>query len=240
MTTDATDPTDAEPAADGGDPSPVVVFDVNETLLDLAPVRAVVDELLGPEGGAAVWFQRLLQLAMLTEVTGRHHDFTALAESAFHAVGRRGDRTVERGSWSRVADAFGELRAFPDVAPGLERLRADGWTVVALTNSAADRAPAQLAGAGIDGLFDHVVSVDVVETFKPYPAPYLHVAELVGRPAGSLWMVAAHDWDLAGARAAGLRTAFVRRPGATYADVLTPADVEVDDVEALAVRFART
>ncbi|WP_420450267.1 HAD family hydrolase [Ilumatobacter sp.] len=217
---------------------PVAVLDINETALDLSPVREVVDEHLGAEGGFVVWFQRLLQLAMASNVTEGTVGFTTLAESAFDAVARTSSRTVPDGSWGDVVDAFGRLEAHPDVAPGLERLRALGWSTVALTNSDAEQARSQIGGAGLAGRFDLIVSVEEVGSFKPDAAPYRHVAQLLDRPLGSTWMVATHDWDLAGARAVGMRTAYVRRPGSTYADCYPPADVEVDDFVELARHLA--
>lgn len=218
------------------------VFDMNETTLDLAPVRAVVDALVGDHGGFRVWFGRLLQLSMTVTATGSYADFSVLARSALDAVADAGGAEVSDDDWSRVAGALGSLPPYPDVIGGLDRLRAAGWTTVALTNSAPAALARQLDGAQLTDRFDHVISVDVVERFKPAPDPYRHTATVLGLDpdeltegsAGGPWMVACHDWDLAGARAAGYRTAFIRRPGMSCASALPPPDVAVDDFAALA------
>ncbi len=213
------------------------VFDINETTLDLAPVRQSIDRLVGPEGGFAVWFQKLLQLSMTTTVTGRYIDFGQLAESALHAVAATSGRTLADNAINEVGAAFGELRAHPDVVEGLTALCDAGWTTIALTNSAPSAVTTQLERAGLTPLFKHIVSVESVHTYKPDAAPYHHVAELVTKKPEQLWMVACHDWDLAGARAVGYSTAFIERPGMSYADCYVPADITATDFVDLATQL---
>jgi 2-haloacid dehalogenase len=214
----------------------IAVFDINETTLDLAPVRAVIDELVGSQGGARAWFSRLLQLSMTLTATGGYVDFSTLARQALEAVVATtgAGAAIDDAAWERVAKAMGELRAHPDVAPALDRLRAGGWTIVALTNSAAGTVTAQLEGAGLAARFDHILSVDSVRRYKPAPAPYEHAAATVGADPSDLWMVACHDWDLVGARAVGLATAFVTRPGRSWAPTFPPPDLTVGDFGGLA------
>ncbi len=214
--------------------SGIAVFDMNETTLDLAPVRAIVDELLEPEGGFRVWFGRMLQLSMATTATGTYVDFGTMARSALEAVAASGGRTLPDNAWERVGPAIVSVPPYPDVRPGLERLGHAGFTLVSLTNSAPAAVEAQLSNAGLTELFDHILSVDAVEAFKPAEAPYRHAAEVVGAETEAMWMVACHDWDLAGARAAGMKTAFVTRPAMSYASVYEPADLVVADFVELA------
>lgn len=213
------------------------VFDVNETTLDLAPVREVVDELVGPEGGFRAWFARLIQLSMTVSAANRYAPFTDLARDALDAVAATGGRGMGDRDWSRVADAFGALGPYPDVAAGLAALRDAGWTLAALTNSPRASVVSQFERAGLIGSFDHVLSVETVGRFKPSPEPYLHALAELRVDAGAAWMVACHDWDLAGARAVGMRTAYVRRPGMSYARSHPAPDLAVADFRELAERL---
>jgi 2-haloacid dehalogenase len=213
---------------------PVAVFDINETTLDLAPVRAAMDELVGAEGGFRVWFQRLLQLSMTTTAVARFVDFSTLARHAAEATAATGDKTISDAEWETVVAAFGQLEAYPDVADGLARLREGGWKTVALTNSAGPAVNAQLTGAGVAPLFDHILSVDSVEVYKPASAPYLYAAAVADGEPSNMWMVACHDWDLAGARSAGLSTVFIRRPGMSYAPTFPEPELNVADFGELA------
>ena len=219
----------------------IAVFDINETTLDLGPVRVIIDELVPDEGGSRAWFARLLQLSMTVTATGGYTEFGVLARHALEAVaatgGRRRAGAIDDAAWARVAEAMATLPAHPDVAPALDRLRGGGWRLVALTNSAPASVTAQLERAGLAPRFEHILSVDTVERFKPAPEPYRHAASVLGVEPDQLWMVASHDWDLAGARAVGLATAFVDRPGQSWAPALAPPDLTVDDFGQLADRL---
>ncbi|HEU5470862.1 MAG TPA: haloacid dehalogenase type II [Actinophytocola sp.] len=105
-------------------------------------------------------------------------------------------------SWHR-------LPAWPDAAPGLARLRTR-YTVVATSNGGFALLTNLVKAAELP--FDAVVSAELVRRYKPDPEVYQAVAGLLDAEPGDVLMVAAHTWDLAGARAAGLRTAFIERP----------------------------
>ena len=75
---------------------------------------------------------------------------------------------------------------------------------------------AQLQHARLDRFFEAILSVDEVRRFKPAPAPYRMAAQRMQVGVSALRMVAAHDWDIIGAMAAGCRGAFVARGGTAF------------------------
>jgi 2-haloacid dehalogenase len=99
------------------------------------------------------------------------------------------------------------------VPESLARLRAAGFRLATLTNSTVEVAEAQLTNAGLIDYFDRVLSVDSVRQFKPATKTYSMAAAELGVEAPGLRLVAAHDWDVAGALRAGWAAAFVARPG---------------------------
>ncbi len=213
----------------------IAVFDMNETTLDLGPVREVIDRRLGHPGASGMWFGRLLQLSMAVSATGEYRSFSELARVALETVADSvADHPLTDDDWAEVATAIRTLPPHPDVIEGLDLLCRNGWRLFALTNSAQDAVDAQLANGAIADRFEAIVSVDAVRTFKPAPAPYRHIAEVAGAEPRDMWMVAAHDWDLAGAKAVGMTTAFVARPGARFLDIFPPADLVVTDFVDLA------
>jgi len=196
----------------------VAIFDMNETTLDLAEVRLAVNDVLDSTHGFTMWFQKLLQLAMTSAVTGAHQEFSVLAPSALRTIAASIEVELADDAVSRVGTALAAIAPYPDVVAGLESLRAAGWTTMPLTNSGSASVTAQLSRNKLDHLFDHVLSVDAVQRFKPQDT----------------WMVACHDWDLAGARALGIHTAYVARPHMDYADAYPRPDVFVADFVELA------
>ena len=192
----------------------VVAFDVNETLLDL---RALDPQFVRVFGDAAVrplWFAQMLQLAFIGAITGEYIDFTTAQRRALQMIATRRGVTVAATDAAAIADQMTRLPPHEDVAAALERLAGTGATLVALTNSPGAVADAQLRNAGIRDRFAQAFSADTVRRLKPAAEPYRMVAEQTGVAPGEVMLVAAHGWDISGALAAGLRAAFVARPGA--------------------------
>ena len=128
---------------------------------------------------------------------------------------------------------FEQLRAFDDAQEGLLRL-AEHYQLVALSNG--DPALIEhLAANSIEAKFDRCISVDRVGRFKPHPAVYRMAAAELERDPSEILMVAAHAFDILGARACGYRGAYVNRYGLPYEESDLVPDLEVRDFNELAV-----
>ncbi|MEV7091960.1 haloacid dehalogenase type II [Amycolatopsis sp. NPDC051045] len=182
------------------------VFDVNETLLDLTAIDPVVG---GPELRRE-WFGLAIHTVLTVTATGGYQDFAGIAGAAAVEVAARHGREVDV---AKIGEGLRSLPAHPDVEPGLVKLREAGHTVVALTNSPLATAEAQLQNAGLAPLLDRIFSAEQVGRLKPAPEPYRQVLDAYDVEPRNAVMIAAHDWDIAGAQAAGLRTALLARPG---------------------------
>lgn len=191
-----------------------IVFDVNETLLDLEPLRQAVNKAYDNPGGFRQWFGLMLQHSQTTTLTGSYFNFSTIGDVAFDMAAtmlRTKPLTPEKKH--DLAQLFTQLPAHPDVAAGLDQLRTAGFRLFTLTNSSPDSLAKQLKSAGIIEYFEQAFSVDPVRLYKPHPATYQYVAQQAGLEPSQVLMVAAHGWDVAGALAAGLPAAFIARPG---------------------------
>ena len=198
-----------------------IVFDVNETLLDLAALDPRFEEGFGEAHVRKEWFRELLQQAFVITITGEYRDFGKIGRSALRVMEQRHRVELSEEQRSSIFEGMQELPPHADVQPGLERLRAAGWRLVTLGNSAAQVLEAQMKHAGLASHFYRLFSADTVQRLKPAPEPYRMVAAELGVATSSLMLVAAHSWDIAGAAKAGLQTAFLARPGQVL-DGLTP------------------
>lgn len=127
---------------------------------------------------------------------------------------------------------FEQLQAFDDAQEGLLRL-AEHYQLVALSNG--DPALIEhLAANSIEAKFDRCISVDRVGRFKPHPAVYRMAAAELERDPSEILMVAAHAFDILGARACGYRGAYVNRYGLPYEESNLMPDLEVRDFRELA------
>jgi 2-haloacid dehalogenase len=184
-----------------------VLFDVNGTLLDPRGLTASWEG--APSGlGLSVLDQTVLQ-SMVETMTGEFRPFpeylrAALAHRA--ALLGLGEEAVEEG-----VRAGGALPPYPEAADALSRLVLAGHTPVAVTNSPADGARSALGAAGLGEHFHAVISAEAVGAYKPDRRVYDHAVSVLGVAAGEAWFVAGHWWDVAGAKRAGLRTAWVAR-----------------------------
>jgi 2-haloacid dehalogenase len=189
------------------------VFDVNETLLDLAAMDPHFQRIFGDPGVRVTWFNQMIQSALVATVTGVYHQFGAHAMAALAMTADQAGVTPADDDTQAVAAQLRQLPAHPEVPGALRRLDAAGLRLAALTNSTEEVARAQLAHAGLLDLFELVLSADTVGRLKPAPEPYRMAAERLGVAVGEVRLIAAHAWDVAGAARAGCVTAFVARPG---------------------------
>jgi 2-haloacid dehalogenase len=216
-----------------------LVFDVNETLLDLAALDAYFEEVLGAESARRAWFEAALQAAFVTTVTGRHMSFADIESACLEALGHRLGRRIGPADRERLGRELAHLPAHDDVTPALSALRERGFRIAALTNNPLDLVRHQFRNAGIAPLFDAVLSADDVRRLKPAPEAYRHAAERLGTGVGDLMLVAAHGWDCAGAQAAGARAVFVGRPGQAPFAVGPRPDLVVTGLAELPARLTR-
>jgi 2-haloacid dehalogenase len=189
----------------------VIAFDVNETLLDLRALDGPFEELLGSAELRGQWFAQMLQLSFVGGLTGDYVDFGTAQRAALRIVAQRSGRPVSDEAVGVMVDRMSSLPPHPEVPDALGRLRETSLKVVALTNSTASVAEAQLRNAAIGDCFDGLISADSVRALKPASAPYLAVAEAFGVAIDQVRLVAAHSWDISGALSAGATAAFVAR-----------------------------
>ena len=210
----------------------IIVFDVNETLLDLAPVREWFTGRFDGQPDASAWFSELLRLSFVSSVVNEYSPFPDLAAAALETVAQRNAASIDDDDLAVIRALFTTLPPHPDVPNSLDRLRSAGFTVAALTNSPQATAEAQLTHAGIADRFNTIMSVDMVRRFKPHRSVYLAAADSLEIPPSDLVMVAAHDWDIAGAIAAGCEGVFVARPGQLYSTAFAEPVIVAPDLDA--------
>lgn len=215
-------------------PRRVIVFDVNETLLDLAALDAPFEAAFGNAEARPAWFAQLLTLAMTSVITGTYHDFSTLGRAALNMVAAKSGVELTDEGTRGIVERMQHLPPHPDALPALDALQNAGFRLAALTNSSPHMARAQLVNAGLAGYFENVLSVDAVQCFKPAAPPYRMAAERLGVNMARLRMVATHDWDVIGAMAAGCAGAFVARAGRVFNPLAQEPDVIGRDLEAVA------
>lgn len=198
----------------------VVVFDILGTLVDEpGGLRAGISDALAVTGDhsgdgsvddlLAVW-QRYVESEQRRIAHGEraYADSEVIDREAAQLVAGRAGLT-DPVAIDRLATASRRLPPWSDSVAGLERL-ARRFPVLGLSNAARTTLLHLDAHAGLR--WHHVLSGETVSAYKPAPEVYQLAVDTAGCPPERMLMVAAHAWDLRGARARGMRTAYVRRP----------------------------
>ncbi|MEA1902040.1 MAG: haloacid dehalogenase type II [Actinomycetota bacterium] len=212
----------------------LLAFDVNETLLSLAPIKTRLEEVFGMGPPVGEWFARMLHGSLVANHVDEYRSFGEIGVEALLTVASKRKIPLAVDDAQEIVSAMAGLPPHPDVKEAIERLSAAGFTMVTLTNGSTSAANAQVDNAGLRPFISRVISVEEVGRFKPAPEPYLHAADLMGVAVGEMMLVAAHDWDCAGAVHAGAQTAFVKRPGVAWSLPSPPPELVVEDIAGLA------
>lgn len=214
----------------------VLVFDVNETLSDLTPLRATFARFGAPEGTADTWFAETLRDGFALTVTGTKPSFTDLATDVARSLLASHVRDADAAA-EEVVQSFRNLSLHPDVVEGIDDLHTLHRRLVTLSNGAASVADDLLTRGGIRNRFERLLSVDDAPRWKPAGEAYGYAAEVCGVPIEDCLLVAAHPWDLHGAHRAGMRTAWVNRADRPYPRAFDQPDLEADSMVDLAAQL---
>jgi 2-haloacid dehalogenase len=187
-----------------------------------------------PDSFVTWWRRTHFESSMIDALIDRGH--TPYRQIGHRAVSYVMDRcgiayTQEEVRW--LVSRIEQLKPFADVVPALQRLRAAGYALAILSNG--DRDMLEAAGARIGFPFDHVISVEEAGYFKPHCKAYAKACEVVGMERSSILFVANHAFDCIGAKAYGMRTAFIDRRRRPFGETPHQPDLVVADFAGLAM-----
>jgi 2-haloacid dehalogenase len=218
----------------------VLVFDVNETLIDIEALAPLFGERFGDERVLREWFGQLVMYSMTATLAQHYVDFFTLGQGVLRMLGDIYRVDITDDDVHRLQVQMSTMPAHPDVVEGLTALRDNCFRLVTLTNSphrSGARTP--LENAGLADLFEQQFSVESCRAFKPSPSVYRYACQELGVAPADCMMVAAHVWDTLGAQNVGLSAALVTRPGnpPLPVDGLPQPDLVVSDLRQLAERL---
>jgi 2-haloacid dehalogenase len=195
-------------------PTPsVLVFDVNETLIDIESIAPVFERIFGDPTAMREWFGQLVMYSMAATLSGHYVEFFTLGQGVFRMLATTRGLDITDNDVDALKHAMLTMPPHPDVEGGLTALRDNGFRLVTLTNSPPNPdGPSPLEHAGLGHLFERQLSVEACRAFKPAPAVYRYASEQLGVAPADCMMVAAHVWDTIGAQSVGFSGALITRP----------------------------
>jgi 2-haloacid dehalogenase len=217
---------------------PLIVFDVNETLLDLETMAPIFERIFSDRSAMRLWFANLVLYSCALTVADTYVPFTEIGGAVLKMLAKTRGISISQDDRDELTNSFASMPPYPEVPGALRKLRNAGFRLFTLTDNLLEIQARQLKQGGIIDFFERRFSVDQeVRRHKPAPQAYVYVAKQLSVEASQMCMVACHTWDTLGAVAAGWQAALIRRCGNDVLDVGPQPDIVGDDLNDVADRL---
>jgi 2-haloacid dehalogenase len=214
---------------------PVIVFDVNETLMNLDGIRPVFDRIFQDPAAMRLWFANLITYSEALTLSGVYVPFTDIGGAVLRMLAATRDVRITDADAAELTDRFATMPPHPEVPAALRRLRDHGFRLFTLTDNTLGIAGRQLEHAGVIDVFERRFSVDeTVKRHKPAQEAYHSVATALQLDPAGICLVACHVWDTIGAQSAGWQAGLILREGNAPLDVGPQPDYIGKDLDAIA------
>lgn len=192
---------------------PLIVFDVNETLLDLETMVPTFERIFDDRSAMRLWFSNLILYSAALTLAGQYVPFTDIGSAVMKMLADTRGIKIDDAEKIELTEKFSTMPPHPEVPAALNKLRDAGFRLVTLTDNLLETQTRQLEHGGIVDLFERRFSADAVKRHKPAPEAYAYVEKELQVQPSQLCLVACHTWDTLGAVAAGWEAALIRRIG---------------------------
>ena len=193
---------------------PIIVFDVNETLLDLDTLHPTLDRIFGDPAALRLWFANLITYSEALTLAGVYVPFTDIGAAVLEMLAATRGIKISDSDAAELTDRFAAMPPHPEVPAALRRLRDHGFRLFTLTDNTLAVSGRQLEQAGVIDVFERRFSVDeTVRRHKPAPEAYRSVAAALDADPGDICLIACHVWDTLGAQSAGWQAGLILRRG---------------------------
>lgn len=199
---------------------PLIVFDVNETLLDLETMNPIFERIFNDRGAMRLWFANLILYSEALTLARSYVPFTDIGGAVLRMLAKTHSIEITATDEKELKERFSTMPPHPEVPAALAKLRSAGFRLFTLTDNLLEVQGRQLESGRIIQHFERRFSVDqVVRQHKPAPEAYAYAERELGVPPSRLFLIASHTWDTLGAVGAGWDAALIKRPGNDVLDV---------------------
>jgi len=203
-----------------------VLFDAYGTLFDVYSVGLLAEQLFPGHGESlgVLWRDKQIEYTRLVTTSdhGAHYQpFWELTRAALRYACKRLGLPLTPTSEERLMNQYRHLSAFPEDREVLQALKVKGIATGILSNGDPEMLGVAVRSAGLDGLLDHVISVDGVRKYKTHPDAYALGPQATGLDARQIAFVSSNAWDALAATWYGYRTVWVNRSGLPFEELGT-------------------
>lgn len=192
-----------------------LAFDAYGTLFDVYSVGALAEKLFPGQGNALsqLWRTKQIEYTWLRTMSGKHKTFWEVTEDGLVFTAKRLGLDLTPEKRTALMEQYLRLDAFPENLDALRELKGMGLRLAILSNGNPPMLEAAVRSAGMEGLFEALLSVDSVKRFKTAPEVYQLAVDRFGVGAAEIGFVSSNGWDAAGATWFGFTTFWVNRAG---------------------------
>lgn len=216
---------------------PLIVFDVNETLLDLETMTPIFERIFGEKIAMRLWFDNLIMYSEALTLANSYVPFTDIGGAALKMMADIRGVQITNADKKELTEKFSTMPPYPEVPGALHRLRKAGFRLFTLTDNLLDVQGRQLEHGNIIDVFERRFSADGVQRHKPAPEAYSYVEKELGVRPSDLFLIACHTWDTLGAKAAGWGAALIKRPNNDVLGVGPQPDIVGNDLSEVVVEL---
>lgn len=188
-----------------------VVFDAYGTLYDIQSVAYVTEQAFPGYGEITtqIWRIKQLEYTWLRSLMRRYADFSAVTRESLAYTLRCLGLTHDADVFERIMEKYLHLDLYPDAAAALAAMRDRKLAI--LSNGSPAMLDALVRNSGLDRVLDATISVDARKIFKPSPDAYALIESRLGVAPHDVLFVSSNPWDACGAKAFGLKVAWIER-----------------------------
>ena len=211
-------------------------FDVYGTLIDTAGIAKALAAHVGQRAAhfSTFWRSKQLEYAFRRGLMQNYRDFSVCTRQALDFTAGHFKVSLSDADATGLMEQYRHLPAYPDVAEGLQRLRARAFRMYAFSMGRTEDVTALLRRAHLAEYLDGVITLEDARLFKPSPAAYSLFVRAAGCAGSEAWVVSGNPFDVVGAVSAGLKGAWIKRsPDAVFDPWEVQATLTVEDLPAL-------
>ncbi|HXO73387.1 MAG TPA: haloacid dehalogenase type II [Bradyrhizobium sp.] len=188
-----------------------VVFDAYGTLYDIQSVAAVTEGAFPGYGEiiTQIWRIKQLEYTWLRSLMRRYEDFSVITRESLAYTLRCLGLKHDASAFDRIMDKYLHLDLYPDAMAALAAMR--GRKLAILSNGSPEMLDALVQSSGLAGVLDATISVDPQKIFKPSREAYALIESTLGVAPDDVLFVSSNPWDACGAKAFGLKVAWIER-----------------------------
>jgi 2-haloacid dehalogenase len=188
-----------------------IVFDAYGTLYDIQSVANITDEAFPGYGEliTQIWRIKQLEYTWLRSLMRRYEDFSVITRDSLTYTLKILGLAYNEGIFEKIMDKYVHLDLYPDAKAAL--LSLTNYKLAILSNGSTDMLTTLVRNTGLDSILDATISIDAKGIFKPSPDAYSLIQARFDLNPGNVLFVSSNPWDAIGAKAVGLKVAWIER-----------------------------